>query len=586
VGYPSFGTALAGERLLVNYLIPPAAPANALVFRAVGNGSQYQRYYVLQDADWNVMVELAAIYHAIGNLYTWDMMSDMRIAVGQLWQESNTFNPLPTTRADFEHFGIVHGPELVERMADTNELGGFIQSLRRWPERPEIVGLVRLPAWPSGAATSDTFAWIRQEMTTALRRALPVDAVLLALHGALVAEQTPDVEGEVLHAFRAIIGPSVPLVATLDLHANITERMVRAADALVLYHTVPHIDVFETGQRGAAVLRRILVDGVQPVTAFLKLPLVVPAERANTQDPASVSHALRRQLQVLESRPGILSAGLATVQPWLDIPELGSSVVVVAEGDNEIAAKTCEEIAAEVWRRRREYLPELVSVADGVRAAHENKEGLVVLSDSADATTSGATGDSTAVLSELLKYDWPRPALVTLVDADGVEMAQRLGIGAEITTELGGKRFPIPSRTGGMGRCLPLRVTAQIQHLFEARFLLSGHLARNMPIDMGLSAVLRCGQVHIVVTSRSGPHFAPQLFQTAGLDPFAASVLVAKSPCGFRAAYEPRARKILVVRAPGCAPSDFWNYPYRLIPRPIWPWDELETWTRAPVIVS
>ena len=161
--------------------------------------------------------------------------------------------------------------------------------------------------------------------------------MLLALHGALVAEQTPDVEGEVLHAFREILGPSVPLVATLDLHANITERMVRSADALVLYHTAPHIDVFETGQRGAAVLRRILVDGVRPVTAFQKMPLVVPAERANTQDSASVSYGLRERLQALEREPGILSAGLATVQPWLDIPEMGSSVLVVSEGDGERA---------------------------------------------------------------------------------------------------------------------------------------------------------------------------------------------------------------------------------------------------------
>lgn len=492
----------------------------------------------------------------------------MRIAIGQLWQESNTFNPIPTTRRDFEQFGIVRGSQLIERMADTNELGGFIQSLRSWPEQPEIVGLIRLPAWPGGTATFDTFTWIRQELTEALRRALPVDAVLLALHGALVAQQVPDVDGEVLDALRAMVGPSVPIVATLDLHANITERMVRAADALVLYHTTPHIDVFETGQRGAAVLRRILVQGVRPFRAFQKLPLVVPAERANTQDPASVSYALRQRLQTLEREPGILCAGLATVQPWLDIPELGSSVVVVGEGDGELARKTCGEIAAEVWRRRRDYLPELVSVVEGVRAAYDNKHGLVVLSDSADATTSGAPGDSTIVLRELLKYDWPAPALVTLVDPDVVELAQRVGIGAEITAEVGAKRDRRFSQT--------LRVTARVHNLFEAQFIMSGHLARNMPIDMGLSAVLQCGQIYIVVTSRSGPHFAPQLFQTARLDPFAARVLVAKSPCGFRAAYETYAQKILIVRAPGCAPSDFWNYEYRNIPRPLWPWDEIE----------
>src|SRR5207248_450135 len=226
---------------------------------------------------------------------------------------------------------------------------GFIQSLRSWPERPEIVGLVRLAAWPSGPATQETFVWLGQELIAALSQPLPVDAVLLALHGAMVAEGVPDVEGELLDAVRQIIGPAVPLVATLDLHANVTRRMVEAADTLVLYHTVPHLDVFETGQRGAAVLRRLLVDGIQPITAFQKLPLVVPAECANTQDPASVSYGLRQQLQELEADPRILAAGLATVQPWLDIPELGSAVLVVAHEDVGHARSSCSRLAADLW---------------------------------------------------------------------------------------------------------------------------------------------------------------------------------------------------------------------------------------------
>jgi microcystin degradation protein MlrC len=494
----------------------------------------------------------------------------MRIAIGQLWQETNTFNPLPTTRLDFEHFGVLHGDDLIERMADTNEPGGFIQALRSWPERPEIVGLVRLPAWPGGMATHATFDWLLGELVDSLRQALPVDGLLLALHGAMVAEGAPDVEGAVLQALRAVVGPSVPLVATLDLHANITTRMVRAADALVLYHTAPHIDVFETGQRGAAVLRRILCERVRPVTAFQKLPLVVPAERANTQDPASVSHALRQRLQELERHPRMLAAGLATVQPWLDIPELGTAVVVVADGDSDLAAACSAEVAGEVWRRRHEYLPELVPVEEAVRLAHEQKDGLVVLSDSADATTSGAPGDSNWILRELLRHDWPRPALVPLVAPDVVTEAARRGVGAELITALGGVRDQRFSQ--------PLTVKTAVQGLFHARFVLSGHLGRNLPIDMGPSAVLRTGNVHVVITSRSGPHFAPELFQAAGLDPFAASILVAKSPCGFRAAYADKAARIILVRAPGCAPSDFWHYEYRNIPRPLWPWDEIESW--------
>ena len=498
----------------------------------------------------------------------------MQIAIGQLSQESNTFNPLPTTRENFEQFGVVRGADILSQMADTNELGGLIQSLRAWPERPEIIGLARLMAWPSGMATSETFDWLRGELLEPLRRRLPVDAVLLSLHGAMVADGASDVEGEILRSVREAVGPRVPVVATLDLHANVTTLMAASADALVLFHTAPHIDVFETGQRGARVLRRILVEGAKPQTAFCKLPMVVPAEAANTQDPASVSYDLRRRLQALEQLPDVLAAGLAPVQPWLDIPELGTSVVVVADGRRDIAETHCRELAAEVWRRRREYLPELVPVEAAVRRAHERSEGLVVLSDSADATTSGAPGDSNWVLRELLKYAWPRPALVPMVAPDVVSAAEGLGIGAELTTPLGGVRDREFSR--------PMEVTAKVERLFDAKFILSGHLAKNLPIDMGRSAVLAVGDVRVLITSRSGPHFAPQFFQAAGFDPYSASVLVAKSPCGFRAAYQDHASEIMVVRAPGCAPSDFWNYEYRRIPRPLWPWDEIARSPLAP----
>lgn len=501
----------------------------------------------------------------------------MKIAIGQLWQETNTFNPLLTTRQDFEAFGVLRGAELVQRMAQTNELGGFIQSLRAWPEQPEIVGLARLPAWPGGMLTRETFGWLREMLVESLQAALPVDGVLLALHGALVADGTPDVEGEILSALRTVMGRGVPLVATLDLHANVTQRMVEEADALVLYHTAPHMDVFETGQRGAAVLRRIMA-GARPVTAFQKMPMVVPAERANTQDPDSISHAFWRRLRDLEADPAILCAGLATVQPWLDIPELGTAVVVVSDGDPELAARHCAALAADVWQRRRDYLPDLLPAEEAVRRAFAQGDGLAVISDSADATTSGAPGDSTWLLQELLKYNWPRPALVTVVAPEVVEAAQRAGIGTCLTTLLGGVRDQRFAH--------PIQVSATVASLFDADFILSGHLARNMHIDMGASAMLRTGNVHIVVTSRSGPHFAPQLFEAAGVDPFAASVLIAKSPCGFRAAYADKAKQILLASAPGCAPADFWRYDYRNIPRPLWPWDDIEEWTAQPTVVG
>ncbi|MBY0231428.1 MAG: M81 family metallopeptidase [Gemmataceae bacterium] len=475
----------------------------------------------------------------------------MRIAMGQLWQETNTLNPIPTTWDDFASFGVHEGDDLLARFDSTNELGGFIQELRGWPEQPDLVPLVRLAAWPSGPLTPEAHRRLLDRLAGELEKAGPVDGVLLALHGALVAEDEPDVSGLALERVREWVGPSVPVVATLDLHANVTGRMVREADALVMYHTAPHIDVMGTGRRAARVLHRLLAQGARPVTAFVKMPCVLPVERANTQDPASPSFALREKLQACEDDPRVLAAGLATVQPWLDIPDLGSAVVVATDGDPALAQALAAGIARDVWQRKDAYFPELHGIEEAVRLAHALPAGLAVLGDGADATTSGSTGRSTAIIAELLRYEWPRPALAALVAPELVSAERPMLLGTEWEAE----------------------------RRFDARFTLSGHLAEKLPIDMGRAVVLRRGNVRVVATSRTGPHFAPQLFEAAGFDPFAASVVVAKSPCGFRAAYGGRAALVLSVRGEGCAPPEFWKKDFRNIPRPLWPWDEMGEWT-------
>ncbi|MBC8355215.1 MAG: M81 family metallopeptidase [Planctomycetes bacterium] len=501
----------------------------------------------------------------------------MRIAIGQLWQETNTLNPLATTRADFEEFGICRGNELVEQMTNVNELGGFIQSMRAWAQPPEIVGLVRLPAWPSGMATSECFDWIRNEFFDAVDAAGPVDAFLLALHGAMVAQGHPDVEGAILQELRERVGPDVPIVATLDLHTNVTREMAAAADVLVMYHSMPHVDIFETGQRGAEALRRVLFEGARPTTAFCKIPAIVPAENSNTEADAGIAVDLKRRVVELEANPIVLAAGIAPVQPWMDIPQLGSSVIVTTDNDAEAARAACVSVAEEFWRRKREYMPQLYSAEDAVRLGHA-ASGLAVLSDAADATTSGAPGDSVWILKELLKCRWPREALVTVVAPEVVERCESIAIGTELTVRLGGVR---DSRFGTI-----VELNAIVEHCFDARFTMTGHIGKNMPIEMGRSVVLRHdSNTFVIVTTRSGPHFAPEFFRSAGFEPFEASLVVAKSPCGFRAVYENHASAIYSVKAPGCAPSDFWNYTFNNIPRPLSPWDEIVEWSPAPNIL-
>jgi microcystin degradation protein MlrC len=385
------------------------------------------------------------------------------------------------------------------------------------------------------------------------------------------AANHPDVEGEILASIRQEVGRQLPIVATLDLHANVTQQMVTHADVLVPYHTMPHVDIFETGRRGARVLRRILIEGARPTIAFQKIPAVVPAERSSTEAVSGIAVDLKRKLIELESKASVLACGLFPVQPWLDIPEFGSAVLVTTDNDRRLAQDSCAAIAEEFWQRRREYMPTLVSIEEAAQlAVRQQRDGLVVLSDSADATTSGAPGDSVWILKELLKYQWSRPVLVTVVAPEVVEQASQLGSGATLVTTLGGVR---DSRFG-----IRIPFEGTVERLFSASFVMSGHIGKDLSIDMGPAAVLRSGAVRVIVTSLSGPHFAPELFRTAGFDPFAASVVVAKSPCGFRAVYERHATAIYSVKAPGCAPSDFWNYDYPHIPRPLWPWDEIPDW--------
>jgi len=500
----------------------------------------------------------------------------MRFAIGGIFNETNTF-AAPVT--DIAAFTVRRGAECLALAGANHSLGGIIDACRELGVEP--VPALYADSLATGTTARPVFEALLDELAARIAAAGPLDGVALALHGAMAAEGHWDVEGELLERIRRQLGPAIPLVATLDLHANITERMVANADTLVLYHTAPHVDVFETGERAAGVLRRLLVNGERPITAFQKIPASMPAEKANTQLAEGMSADFRRRLAASEQRPEILSAGLATVQPWLDIPEFGSAVLVTTTAAHdpagELASGYCAELSAEVWRRRGEYMPELVSIEEAVALARAETRGLVVLSDAADATTSGAPGDSVWLLRELARRDWPRPVLVTVVAPEIVAECQRLGVGATWSGTLGGRRDT------RFGFALPWE--AEVERLFDGRFTLNGHLGKNLAIDMGRCVVLRRGAIRVIVTTLSGPHFAPELFQAAGFDPFASSVVVAKSPCGFRAVYAAKAAAIYSVRAPGCAPSDYWTYPFHRIPRPTWPWDDIADWQPAPALL-
>lgn len=491
----------------------------------------------------------------------------MRIAVGQLWQETNTFNRNPTTLDDFEHWGLATGPEVIDRYGETGELGGFLDACRVWNSGIDCLGLARFACWPWGKLDRTTWSQVGSVFAESLKQAGFVDAVFLALHGAMAADGEDDVTGALLELVRRTVGERVPIVGTLDLHANVTPRMIRHADVLVGYHTCPHVDSFQTGQRAARALRQMLNDGVRPITTWRKLPMITAAENHHTftGPPAP----LYRQLERLEREEGVLSAGLYMAMPWFDCAQLGWAVTLTTADRNPRGDRIVDELAADCWDLRGEMeTVERFGPAEVVQKALHHGGHPVVIGDGADATNSGAPGDGTHLLREFLKVNRiPHGALTFLVDPQAVALAERIGAGVTFDAPVGGRFAPEYST--------PVPLRGRVERLLNVDFVLDGHIGHNLPIHMGRGAVVVCGDVTVLLVEKSGPGSSPRLYETAGLDPRNYGIVVAKSPAGFRADYESFAAGMYLADCPGCASPNWPRLNFDRVNRPLWPLDRI-----------
>jgi microcystin degradation protein MlrC len=491
----------------------------------------------------------------------------MRIAVGQLWQETNTFNRNPTTLADFQNWGIATGTDVLEKFGETGELGGFISGTRQWSSPPKLVGLARFLCWPYGIVKREAWEAIQETFLKSLEQAGKVDGVLISLHGAMAAEGEDDVTGALLERIRDAIGPKTPLVGTLDLHANVTRRMMAQADLLFGYHTQPHLDQFETGVRAARGLRSMIELSQRPCKHFRKLPMITAAESHNTF--TGPPGPLYRRLAQLERESGALSAGLYMAMPWLDCKELGWTVTLHTGTDDDRWATVVAELAESCWDLRgaisevERYSPKDVVAICLAHGGHP-----IVIGDGADATNSGAPGDSTVLLGELIKQQpIPHGAMTFLVDPKAVFHAEQAGVGGAFDTFVGGAFAPEYSK--------PLRFCGTVERLLPMRFELNGALGRKMPVQMGRSAVVRSGDVTVVFTEKSGPGSSPLLYETAGLKPRECGIVVAKSPTAFRADYDPFVAATFIADCPGCATPNWSRLTFQNVNQPLWPLQEI-----------
>lgn len=484
----------------------------------------------------------------------------MRIAVGGFMHESNTFSKAP---ADFDRFregSLTYGAALVPVWRDAHhEVGGFLDGAERYGY--DVVPLAMAWATPSGPVTDALFEHVADALVTGVRMAQP-DGVLVALHGAMVTPTYPDADAEILRRLRAAIGPNVPLAASLDFHGNVSPQMAETANILVGYQTYPHVDQRERGLLAAQLLARAVKGEIKPVVHVAKPPLILNLLGQDTaREPMA---GLLRHAREAESRPGVLSVSVMAGFPYADVPEMGPSVIVVAD-ERARAKAVADELAAAMWAVREQLYVPCPEPADAVRRAIASDRRPVLLVDLGDNIGGGSAGDGTVILAELLKQR-AKGFVAALYAPEAVRVAKAIGVGGVMDGPLGG--------SDGM-HGPPVTVRGVVRSLHEGKWVETEarHGGRRQN-DQGHTAVLDLGDGSLVVlNSFRTPPFSLGQLTSLGIDPRAASAIVVKAAVAYKAAYAPIAGEVIEVDTPGLTAINPARFTYSRIRRPMFPLD-------------
>lgn len=488
----------------------------------------------------------------------------MRIAIGGISHETTSFIEAQTTLADFEHgFGLYRSHEIIERFRGANMCtGGFLAGAEQYGFEP--VPLIWTFAYPGGLIERTTYDSLRKEFLDRLRAArsdAPIDGVLLDIHGAMVVEGIDDGDGDFIESVRAEVGRDCPIVVTQDLHGNHTVRRVAAADAIVGFDTYPHVDMGERGLEAAAIMTRILKRDIHPVMALRQLPMVWGIDRQVTAHPP-MDEVIERAHEI-EQRPGMVSMTVATGFPWSDVPDVGASVIAVADALPALARSAADELGDWIWQNRERWQRKPISVREALAAGEKNGRYPIVLADHTDNTGGGAPGDSTEVLRTFLDMNLRDALLLYLVDLAAVEKAHAAGVGSHLRVALGGQSDP---RQGP-----PVEVEAAVAALSEGHFRYDGPMYAGLSGNMGRSAWLRIGGVSVVVVSKREQPLDAAFARSLGIDCAAMRYIAVKSAVHFRSGFERLAGSIHNVDAAGILVHDLAKLPYRKRRRPLYP---------------
>jgi microcystin degradation protein MlrC len=473
-----------------------------------------------------------------------------RIAVGGFLHETNTFAPTKATYGDFVHGGgwpaMAQGAGVLKTMRHINVgLAGFIEQaeINGW----EVVPTISCAASPSAHVTEDAYERIVKVMVEGIAAAGSIDAVYLDLHGAMVTEHLDDGEGEVLARVRRVIGTDLPLVVSLDLHANVTPQMVEHADALIAYRTYPHVDMADTGRAAATHLALLLRTGQRFAKAFRQLPFLIPISWQCTSDQPM--RGIYQKLAALES-DAVPTLSFAPGFPAADFPDCGPSVF--AYGRTQADADTAvNKLVALIEGHEDDFDGRIYTPDEGVRYAIELAKTAakpVVIADTQDNPGAGGDSDTTGMLRALIRNNATKAAIGVIYDPASAKAAHAAGEGASVTLALGGK--------SGIPGDAPYKGTFVVEKLSDGQFVAPGPYYGGRDMDMGPSAALRIGDVRVVVSSHKAQLADQSMYRYVGIEPTEQSILVNKSSVHFRADFEPIAEKLLICAAPGAMPAD------------------------------
>jgi microcystin degradation protein MlrC len=486
----------------------------------------------------------------------------LRIGVGGIWHETNTFVPHETDLLDFERYLLAAGPDLTDRLRGTGtELGGAID----WAEQHGVVAVPLLfgAALPSGTVQRRAFETMLRGLVDRAREARPLDAVVVALHGAMMVDGYPDPERTVVAAIREALG-DLPVVVTLDYHANVGERLPRVADVLVGYRTYPHVDMADRGAEAMELAVRRVGRSGRPSRGFCALPLLtVPTAQESGSEPM---RSVLRAMDDLLRRPGVWTASALPGFAYGDGDQLGFGVYVCADEGADLLARG---LAAEVWAMRDRFVTELVDVPEAVRRAMAGP-GPAVLVDVADNVGGGSPGDGTAILRALVDARATR-SLAVVWDPEAVAVAEAAP-GDRMTLAVGG-------RSPSMGP--PVVLSGTVRRPGRVGYTRSGSYMRGQRVDMGHVVVVDAAVGTVVVTENRVVPFDDDHLTVLGIEPRAARVIVAKGAIAWKAAFGGYAARTVYVRTSGYCPAALDQLRYRSRPVPLFPLERDPAWQDA-----